>query len=612
MFDSNLPKSGRQFTFRNIVRGLGGDPRGDNAKELWSLIGGLDPDSLSAVRTSFAQQISQIGPGKVTEALRGVLRGQIDPLDLFQAATATAPPQDRAALYAEYGPPMGLGGESQSPHVPSAAELTTEMAQQASEAKTPLDQRQVHPAIARMYGLDPNRPWTNADVVRLGYDGPMSATGQEKWIKEHSSVVDDSTKIIESFIVMEYAMRGRPETLRLQTPSLPPHIGRLDLPTGSEILTGLLNTMEQFGMIDSNAAQAESEKRRAAGHVTSRLQAFSDALPPDIANEISNREKFMGKRIARKLTDDIKGTILEQLPRTDEETASTAQRIKENARLTAIIESNAAELVYRMGRMAGQSGHAFSDKDRDVFTQQFANSSNPESRLAAMQVSANKMFSTMEPAVLNAVARQVLIKNNPEITQAFLDSPVVPAKLKEAIRTGQAQQPATPAVAPVNQQGFSTGGRMEDPAPRQREAAATPEPVSPAPNAAELARQAALEAQRQQQTMVLGRYNMEIRRLQLAEQTARENRDYRACQEARQARLDAERERDKLAVVFAQIGRSVASNAARGGSVGGGISMGEGQDASAFRIVPRSQRQAPTPVPAVSGYGYVRQSRPRR
>jgi len=620
IFDTGAETSVREYRYKHLVTKLGIDPKSETSKDLWKLIKGLSPDSALAVRQNLAGQISGANPGQVIQAFTGVLRGEIDPLELF---SATRPqPQGREAFYAQYGPPMMAGASDAAPPTPTMDpdDVASSIVSQAGDAKTAPDLRQVHPQIAKMYGLDPNKPWRNADVISRGYDGPMSMKDQEKWIKERATVVDDGTKVLDSFIVMEYITRGRPETLRIPgfTVPIPGAPVKVDLPTGSELYTGFLNLLHGWGMTGPDTSSGPPVAQGAEGTPTSRLQGFAESAAP--LGEIGNRDKFMGKKIARRLTDDIKGTPLEQLPRPDEDVPGSADRARENTRLTAAIESNAAELVFRMGRMAGQSGHAFSDKDRDIFAQQFAGSSDPGARLAAMQTSAGKMFADMDPALVNALANRIIARNNPEMTKAYLDSPVVPQNVKDAIRaradaasqqpTQTQQQPTQQQQAPTQQQQRSElnsvpGIVVTEP----RQSSPTQQQTPAQPRTIEEERAQLQRAQDEAQKMIVGRYNLAIKRYEMEERIAQENRDYRARQEARQARKDAEERRDKIQAAFARIA-SLLAGSVRGGSVGGSVNMGGDQDASAFKIGQRQSRAAPpTPPQARSGYENVRRLR---
>lgn len=592
----------REFMFKGLVRQLGVDYRSENAKDLWKMIRGLSPDSALAVRQNIAGQISGATPGQVVQAFSGVLRGEVDPLELF-SATRTQP-QGREAFYAEHGPPMMAGAsgavvpQAQSQTV-DADEVAASVVSQAGDAKTAPDLRQVHPQIAKMYGLDPNTPHRNADVVSRGYDGPMNMKDQEKWIKERATVVEDGAKALDSFVMMEYISRGRPEVLRLSPFSIP-GIGRVELPTIAEVATGALNVVE--GIQEPVAPKTES-----------RLKGFADSAVP-AADAMPAKDRFMGKRVSRRLTEDVEGTMLEQLPRSPDRGT-----VRENAQLTSALDSYSAELVFRMGRMAGQSGHAFSDKDRDIFVQQYAGSSDPGARRAAMQVSAGKMFADMDPALVNALANRVIARNNPEITQAYLASPVVPQNVKDAIRaraeaptqSGQ-QQPTQQQQPPAQQRSESTpvpGIVVTDP----QQAAASPSQQQQAPSQPKTIAEERADlqrAQQQAQQMLLEKHDIAIKRFKMDEQIAKENRDYRARQEARQARKDAEEQREKIQAAFARAGALIAGSRG-GGGLGGGTSMGPDQDASAFKIAPGAgaKRAPPSPAPPQSGFENVRRLR---
>ena len=344
----------------------------------------------------------------------------------------------------------------------------------------------------------------------------------------------------------------------------------------------------------------------------------------DAKRRCSPEEDFKAKRIALDIKKDAAeagGSLLSELPRKSgfEYSYDPSERpsYRENARITGVIDARAASSVFLIGKMAGQSQHSLSDKDRSIFDNEWSKSSSPETRASVMTDTAQKAVANFTPAMLRQMAGNIAGRP-PEEVQAFMDSPVVPKAVKDAVRQVQADQLQRQSAP--SEQG---AGRFAQPnlAPQQSPSqphAGTPTPSRGAApsgssdqgmNTIEKAREQALQVQKQQQEMILGRYELEVKRYELAEQRAKEERDFRARQEARQARLDAERQRDKIAAAFAQLGRAISSSV-RGGSVGGSINMGGDQDASAFKIGQRQSRVAPpTPAPARSGFDYVRRSR---
>lgn len=631
VLDSRVPKLVRLQSFRELSARLSVDPKSSRATELGRTLIGLDPDSSADIRGVFASQLEGASPGEISQFATAILKGEVGMHELTKMVGQTRRQLgSREAFYAQHGPPMMAGASDAT--VPQAQpadpdEVASSIVSQAGDAKTAPDLRQVHPEIAKMYGLDPNTPYRNSDVISRGYKGPLSMKDQEKWVKEHATTVEDSAKVLDSFVLMEYISRGRPEVLRTPkfTVPVPGAPIQVEVPTLSEFHVGLYNTMKAWGWYDdSKTKDYPTQPYAATGTPTERLQSFSDSAAP--IGEIGTKEKFMGKRIARRLTDDIKGTELEQLPRPDVDNPDLIDRTKENTRLTGILDSHSAELVYRMGRMAGQSGHAFSDKDRDVFTQQYASSSDPDARRAAMQASAGKMFADMDPALVNGLAGRIFARNNPEMTQAYLDSPVVPKNVKDAIRaraeaavTPTSQQPThqqpvqqqTPAqqVQPQQRSESNPVPGMVVTEPRQSAAAtsAQQQPQQAQPKTIQEERVALQKAQAQAQSMIIEKHNIAIARFKMDEQIAKENRDYRARQEARQARKDAEEQRDKLRAAFNRAGSMLASGRSGGGG-GGAPSMGGDQDAAAFKIAPHpgANRPPPTPAPARGGFENVR------
>jgi len=240
IFDTGAEPSVREYRYKHLVRQLGVDHKSETAKDLWKLIKGLSPDSAMAVRQNLTGQIRGANPGQVAQVFQGVLRGQVDPLELF---SATRPqPQGREAFYQQYGPPSYAGaadGQQQQSVGPTASDVAGEIAQQTTDAKTPPDLRQAHPSLVEMYDLDPTRPWTNGDLVKRGYRGPMDLKGQEKFVADNKEVIEGSTRLIENFMVMEYSMRGRPEAIPITigAPGLPG--GEFRVPTLSEIATAI-------------------------------------------------------------------------------------------------------------------------------------------------------------------------------------------------------------------------------------------------------------------------------------------------------------------------------------------------------------------------------------
>ena len=554
VFDTaNSSPARRQFVFKQLVRQLGADPKSETVKDLWQLVRGLSPDESMAVRSNIGSQLSSAGPGQIAGAFRSVIRGELDPLELFSATRAQ--PQDAGRFAASGVAPQGdmaLRGSIRDA-ITSRESSNVENAPPLSEAPlagpvvperpVPPDNRPVDPGLAQALGYDPNTSSSAEILQKHPGIGGLMVEDQQKLVKD---LAKDRSNTLDTIKLINKALRIVEEEPRAVVFAI--NFGKIDVAE--------FNTAKYITMADD------------------AIKTFARTLlPKNITEHIESN--FPG------LSDETKGDTIRAI----------ASR---NAELVNTVIS----LAYASAKAKDPSGR-LSDQDIAIELRNLGwGSGSPDLLRASLQ---SHGATTVD---------RYNIRVRSETGGAPAD--IMSGGLV-TLNSGRTQQtiPGTyPQAAPEQ----STPAPGQTP-PEQRTEALTPSQQAQQSRARAQSDEDVQQAQRRwnlEQAPVQARLQLEaaqrdVERLELAKQQAREQREYREYQKLQQQQRDAERRRDKIQAAFAQFARAMGS-AVRGSVGGGGTNMGPDQDASAFKLAPSaaSRRAPPTPGQARSGYDYVR------
>lgn len=546
VFDTGAEPSVREYRYKHLVTQLGIDPKSETSKDLWRMIRGLSADSALAVRQNISGQISGSTPGSVVEAFSGVLRGQIDPEELFLATRAQ--PQDAGRFAASGITPEGSAAprgsirdaitSRQSTNVEDAPSLSDPLP--GPHVPAPSDNRPVDPSIATALGYDANTS-ASADILHKHPGlGGLKVEDQQKKAKELGearAATTDTVKLIDRAIgIVEAEPRAVALSLRfgnLKIADLNP----------AKTITTVDDAIKTFGrtLLPKGATEL----------IEGNFPGLSDKTDGDTIRSIASRNvellnTVIGLAYASAKAKDPGGRL------SDQDIAIELRNLGWGSGsadlLKASLRNHGAILIDRYNsRIKSETGGVPADVTSD--------------KLVTLNSRANGQFSPQQPSA----------------DQTQTPSPSGPSEQR------------TEALTPAQQ------------AQQSRAKAQSDEDVQQAQRRWNL-EQAPVEAR-----LRLEAAQRDIERLDLAKQAAKEARDWREYQKAKAEQAKAERERDKIAAAFAAFGKALGRSG--GGSIGGSGGGGGGdQDAGAFKIAPgaASRRAPPTPAPARSGYDYVR------
>ena len=576
VFDTQLNKLARMQLWRETARYLGVDPRSETVKDMGRTIIGLDPETSSRVRAAFSQRLTSAQPGQGIDFGRAIMGGQVGMYDLMRLVQQTPAP---AMQFDPEGDDeywmQNAGDDPQMAQVGGEPETTAPVAPQQSvipqslpgvqvtesEARTPYTQRQAHPGLVEMFGLDPNVAWNNKAIIERGYTGHYTQAGQQRFIEERDKAATSTLQLMLYGAQREALVRDNPEALDLSFGgyTIAPNPGRLTNEVRGA-LEGLNDTVLRiFGR--RNMA-AEAKRQRAEDRATSELGEISErnmqldgnrnAMAVALAGVRGQRGAGLSDNEARRAEREISGS-------TDPNTVIAGVR--------------------------GVLGRAFDSYS--VFTSGvIREGSGVTARLNTSGLSPRDVDLLLSSSVIPQGLRdQLLAQREATRTQAPATSPQSNAAQQPPASTAT-QQP--PAQQPPTQSGSEYQRQLDD-AQRQRDAD----------------RDLARRTNQAQLTGIEQRTEINRRQEERQEEAYQRGTPYQRLQ---QARADAERSQARLQSAIQSAVRALSSVSA-GGSSGGSSNVGGDQDASAFRIAPRPQRSAPTPAPAQSGYGNVRRRR---
>lgn len=645
LLDPNTPKAARSFLYGETAKALGLDPKAATTAEIGKVLTSLDPQSAAAVRTMIGQGIRDATPGDARKMYHAILKGDIPMSDIIQRAQAAAQIAGAEAQQEVSGmvpgqvgerPPgmMRLGGPTEEE---SATTTATENTPEA--ARLPPLQRPAPPGLASRFGLDASRPWTMGDLVERGYTGPTDEAGANRMLADPKVGLEARDEAFRglagNFARMESIIRsGGKEVLRWGSVRLPFGMGDYPIPTGAELRAGTADQIEE--------SFPDLTTGRPGGGLTGGYRTPDQNLPrndPSRTGEddLTARQRFWSRQGAKMLGKEL------PLNQTDDPNApATSQRDRdqEARRLTAELEGVLSESVFLIGRLAGQTNQALSDKDRDLFMQQFGSSRDPEARIRVLRDTFARQYDKIVgdrngvPLDMGALT--------PDQRSILLNSGIIPDALRNQIqaynnREAAAQRPPVQQAAAPQQQAAPQAAPQQAAAPEQapqqaptQQAAAPTSPESrPAPTQqAEAPRPAAADRPQTEAARPPAGMNRAEREQWLARQRAQEDRQFRLTQmqafinselraqesnerartaegravEAHErgtpfqrqeiARRQMERAQDKFQAAMSKVASMLAGS-------GGRISMprsggdGGGQDARAFVVPNKPQRQAP-------------------
>src|SRR5262245_18218219 len=247
----DVPPSARKFLLSGLSQASGVDPKGDYSKQLQTMLAGLDPQSMEAVRRTFAEHLNA-QPGQIKAALNGIFTGKIPASSLIQSVAANqrqmvgsqgtetlqgggdetiegtpgisvAEPSkprefDRLPQVPEVQP--GAARPEQSPM--AAARVTPEelarsgqVLRRPTQGETAPRDQPVDPGFLDALGYDSRVKARNQDILKDYPRAPVTPKEQQDLTNEISTQAANSTSGLLGAIRLHSLFMGRPETLGL-------------------------------------------------------------------------------------------------------------------------------------------------------------------------------------------------------------------------------------------------------------------------------------------------------------------------------------------------------------------------------------------------------------
>lgn len=648
VLDPRLPKSARQFLYRELSSSLGIDPKGQRSKELGQMLTSLEPEVSEGIRRQLVEQSRTAQPGQVQQMARGILTGEVPVTQLVNmmprvqpgaegapaggaeptAAPAGAPAAAPAAPLG--GGPLGgspmmrLGGPGpgsrpgEAGSIAAPAQYVTDPpgtsigpasvgpaalppsaqptgAPRYREGEVSPRMREIAPELQGALGLDISQRVRNIDVMSATH--PLIPSDYEGQQRMATDIRGSRGGVVDTLVLSNHLanmIRGREDALTLTLPRLP-FLGEITV-----------------GNPRSGLVQASDFLRGILG----------GGRPDDSAETINNWSNPDERRsgIIRQAVDNMVANA-----------RRAGAEIRDSAVLSARIQGALVPLAFAMAAAKGQSGRFLSDRDVELQLQEIGRSASPEQFEATIRDMARRIYDGYNTRMRAATGGDVPL--DPVITdeaaRVLRTGGITPDELLQSIGRGRGGPPPRPGrwSGPVQVDDD------DDPAPAPGEPGAVEAGIARGPGAA-LARAAGVPARppgatplpeggegpvptragrriplvaapiEEEEAAARGRVEEDRAATLEARDFNRRRIDIAESSELRAARGEeraVERERrERIERAFMEIGRALRSSAASGASIGGGAGAGGGgdQDAAAFRITPAPQRRPPEPVQA--------------
>lgn len=546
MFDPAVPKSARQFLYKELSGAVGVDPKGETSKNVGTMIMGLDPETMENLRRNFAAKLPNAKPGEITQLIKSALTGQADGISLLKLASAGpeegggAPPEPARVpvrSVTEAGGEQAAPGAARPATAPPgpAAAVGSGRRRLPTVGEIPPRFQEASPQLMQTLGIDPNQRLRNDDLIREGYTIPLDPKEQQKLATEIQEGSAATTGLAVKAARLHALFSGRPETL------------------------GIVGSTSQ--MIDSGIEQLRGGLRA--------IGVIDESDPESL------------KRIAALQMQRIDGS-------------AEGKGVKRTAEDASRIASGMVDLAYSMATARGIPGNRLTNAIVAQHLGELGRSGSPEQFRATLkdtvERSTEQHSKMVQSKIGKAITPDLRTMTDDDLLTTYKNREIVPPAIQKAIEEEAKRRKGEPIKGTVVPKASPS---LEEEEGLQQGDAARAE------------RRAQMKEIRDQQTLELA----ELRELRAgrgedraeARAARQEKKDDQAYQLAlrKEARIEEQQRRERIRVAFAELGKMIAASGARA-SVSAGSSGGGGdQDAGAFRLAQGSrQRGPPQPIDA--------------
>lgn len=589
ILDSRLPKQSRAFLNKELAKHVGVDPKAESFKDIDKMLTGLDPDTLTRLKSGFSQSLEGAQPGQITEMVRGIMTGQVsmnDFIDQVGGVGSVGAPAEQGQVVDQYGTTQ-TAGEGEPPkeqdrlkedqptatgeaQLPKPFQGGTGAIQSFEGQRTvPSAAQQASPTIVGALGLDSRQRYRNNDLITNGYRIPFDPKEQDKLAEGLNTRTSGLSATISESVGLVNAFEGRPETLG------PVGSATRTIQSTLQQVQGILN----LAGIEDKADPLDPAIQRATRVVANKL-AKSHAIDSTAETSAQIQARVLGLAYRMAIAQDIPGNrltnaIIDQNLRQIGNSSSPTQF---KAVIKSTLESTTREFDEQIRRQVGVGG-------LDIMARQLT-----DDDINNMTKRADILPKDMATSLLSeaqrrktGVAGQAITPASPTLgeEEATIGTLETEKKSRDINRQDQTMRLENEREVRAREAAERAEGREERVTRTQAESAALQRETFEA-SKAERARDNAFQ-----------REQFEASKAERSTDNAfqREQFDYRKAQDVKER---DERQAAVMAKAFAQFGQAIAQSG--GGQVGGGsYSPGPGQDVSAFRLAPPPQRTPPRP-----------------
>ena len=542
--DAQLSRPARNFAMRGWLKSQGIDPNSPSAKELTQLASSLPPNELSALRGAIVDASSNAPAGSMVQLYKAIGTGQISPGDLL---TRVGDFQSRQAATTGEEVAQAFPVADRSPS-PLGARVPT-----PPNTELPNIEREVPSEITNMLGFEVGRRMTVREV-------------QEKFPHIASDDVG----------MRKFATDYREGAART--------------------ITALSQIRDMQILLDKGGA--------AAVGVPGFLNRLQDVTLDTVSGLTGIARELLPDPGSRNIANALDATAQQIL---------SSHKIKGDAETAARVRSGLAAMAYSTARSQDPSGK-ISDADIIAALRTIGASASVGQFSASLNDHSNRLYGEFTDRMSTAAGGEVGL-NTSRMSRgqlaAFVDSPTTPRQLRSAItaeletraareapRPEQQSDPNAPAAAPRTQRQLTD---IE-----QREAAARAE--FDRANRRTTGRENAADS-RAEETLQLNREG-QARQADQFERTFQRQAEQFKLQYDRAAKWraedTAEKQQARIQKAIQEFAKAIGQSAPKM-SVPRGGGGGGGQDAGAFKLPAKPQRQAPRiPNLPLTGFGGIK------
>lgn len=627
ILDPNVAKPARAFLMRELAQNLGVDPNTENFKQLSTMLGGLDPNSLTGLKQVFSNSLEQAQPGEVQEIARGIMDGSVSMNDIMNQVTQ----QQRALGYQQAGAPMQstpTGGptptapedmttQAAPQQGPGAGSTMQQQPMQQKQAPQPFGagpnavrsfegtrtippaEQQVDPQLAGALGLDSRQAYRGSDLVRGGYRIPLDANKQRELAESLTTRASGVQSTLLEATKISKIVKGDPNAIGTVGDAVAATESALQQVTNAvKFLRPGVET--EFGPNARGWGETSSAAEKAANDLITRFGLTKTA---ENASIIKSSVLNLAYRMA--LAKDIPGNRLTNgiIQQHIAQLGNSGSPAQFTATLRDTISSTMREYDDYVRRQVGASGY-------DIMLRQLP----PEQAtqfINEMAQNADMLPSDFARSLRDEAVRIQSGQPAPTITPS---SPTIQEE-QQTLGQLETQEKATKIQErdELMQQRRSSDMRADEASRRQEERLDMAQKredrmVDQQVETNKLARDKfEFDKSKVDENQKLQREQFEFskEKANRAESFQREQFEW---QKQKYEEQKGEQQREKIANAFMNFGRAIASSRSGGGGGGGSLPSYSGQDSSAFRLQPAPQRAFPNiPAPQVpSLYTYGR------